>query len=221
MAAYKYLGKTFLMAIQAVADTPEVPDTTNGIKTMELDYKPYQGDTQSLDYDSNGQGANPTINVNPTDEFSFKTAAFASGTAGTPPVIGVCFRAAGMNETVNGVIDVTYATIDVTKFDTEFATCYHLRGNMRYQCSDAMTDIGFELKAGQFAQFMFDGGMGKYIRPVEQVSAIVPTYAGFNDPLPMTKDNTPTVTIGGWQGCVDQLSFTMGNNIVKHDRGRS
>lgn len=218
MAAYKTKGKTFLQKIQAVADTPETPDGSNAIKTMELEYTAYSGDTQSLDYDSNGQGANPVINVNPTDEYSFKTSAFASGAAGTAPPVGVCLRLAGMSEAIVPATSVSYTTIDVTTDPTEFGTCFHIRGNMRYQCSDAMQDMGFEIKAGQFAMFDFGGGMGKYITPEEQVAVITPVYTDWKDPLPMTKANTPTTTIGVYQGCVDQIKFSMGNNIVKHDR---
>jgi len=216
--AYKYKGKHFLMKVQAVADTPEIPDGSNAIKTMELEYSVYKGDTQTLDYDENAQGAKPQINVRPTDEFSFKASAFASGVLGVEPPLGVPLRGCGMNVTVDAGVSITYSTIDVTQSDTEFMTCYHLRGNMRYQCSDAMGDFGFELKSGTFARFTFSNWQGKYIRPVVQAVAIVPSFTDWKDPLPSTKANTPVLTIGGWQGCVDQFTFGMGNNIVQHDR---
>lgn len=218
MATYKFKGKTLLMAIQAVIGVPEALLAADGVKSMELTWKDYQGDKQELAYDDSGQANNPEVNVNPRCEFDFKTSAFASGTAGTLAPLDVCFRACGMNVTVDPGVSVTYGTIDVTKNTTEFVTAWVIRGNLRHQTSDAMGDLGFEIKSGQFAKFMFGGFIGQYITPEEQLTTITPTYSDWKDPLPSTKVNTPVTTIGGWQGCVDQVTFTMGNQIVKHDR---
>lgn len=214
---YKTKGTTLLFKMQAVADTPETPDGSNAFKTMELGYDPYQGPTGELKYDTDGQGNSPQQNFSPEDNFNFKTALFASGVAGTEPPQDPAFRACGMNVTVDPGVSVTYNTIDVTENATEFATVARVKGNKLYKASDCMGDFGFMLKSKDFPKFEFSNFIGTHIEPTT-TGAITPDLSAWLPPIPVSKDNTPTCTIGGWQGCVDELSFTMGNVINRHDR---
>lgn len=217
MGAYKTKGKRVYSKIQAALGTAETPDGTNVARTMNAEYNAYEGETAELNYDTDGSGNSETINLGPEDTFSADMALISSGTAGNAPPMEDWLRACGLNGTIDPGVDIQYNVIDILQNETEALTIWQTRGNKKYSMFDAMGNMAFELKSKQFPKFMFNNFVGVHIPPAVQVP-LVPDLTGWVNSVPMTKNNTPTVTIGGTQFCVDELSFDLGNTIETHDR---
>lgn len=217
MGAYKTKGKRVYSKIQAALGTAETPVGTDVVKTMNAEYNVYEGETAELNYDVDGAGNSETINLGPEDTFSADLALISSGTAGDAPPMDSLLRACGLNATVDPGVDIQYSVIDIITNATEAVTLWQLRGNKKYSMYDAMGNMGFELKSKQFPKFMFNNFVGVHIPPAVQAE-IVPDLTGWVNSVPMTKNNTPTVEIGGVQFCVDELTFDLGNTIETHDR---
>lgn len=217
MGAYKTKGKRVYSKIQAALGTAETPDGTNFAKTMNAEYGVYEGEVAELNYDVDGAGNSESINLGPEDTFSCDLSMTSSGTLGDPPPFDDWLRACGLNATVDPGVDIQYSVVDILANATEALTIWQTRGNKKYSMYDAMGNMGFELKSKQFPKFMFNNFVGVHVAPSSQVE-LVPDLTGWVNSIPMTKNNTPQIEIGGEQFCVDELSFDMGNTIETHDR---
>lgn len=214
----KFRSKFLLAKIESTEDTDASPVGTDAVLTSNLSVDVYQGNTISRDYDRGTLGASESINVNPHNSYSFEVEGQASGTAGTAPAYGELLRACGLGETIVASTSVTYAPVSS---GYESATLYHLRlqddGNNRLIKSTGVRgNVGLTLNAGDFPKWNFSNLLGTYYTPSE-ISAVTADTSDYVAPIASTKDNTPTVTVGGTAACLSAFSVDLGNAVDRRD----
>lgn len=220
----KFASKFLLAKIQPDPNVDPTPDGTNAIETSDLSITPYQGNTVSTNVDRLTLGASKQINTSPQNELSFNVQFAGSGgaTPDVPAGYGPLLRACGLSETIDstaGSEKVTYAPIS-TGF--EELALYFLRVvsdtvQLRHPTLNVKGNLQINATSEQLPQFQFDNFLGLYVRPTRQTALITPDTTTFKDSIPFTKGNTPTLTIDGYQGCVNSWTFNLGNTISRAD----
>ena len=214
----KYKSKFLLAKLEVTEDTDPTPVGTDAVLTSNLDVNIYQGNRVSRDFDSDALGASEEINVSPHNVMSFDVEMQSSGAAGTAPAFGVCMLACGMSETTSAATSVTYAPISA---DFDSITTYFLRlqddaDQMEIISTGVRGNMAIKLGSGAFPMFKFSNFMGTYYTPT-QATAITSDTSDFIAPTPVTKDNTPTVTLDAVDTCLSSFSMDLGNQIARRD----
>ncbi|MDI3259474.1 MAG: hypothetical protein QJR02_07235 [Sinobacteraceae bacterium] len=88
--------------------------SANAIHTRNLSIQTFQGNTVDLNYDKPRLGNSVSIYTGPYTKFSFECDLASSGTAGTPPPVGVLLRACGFQEKINATAVTGTATAGST-----------------------------------------------------------------------------------------------------------
>lgn len=196
--------------IQTVANTPEALVGTDAIKTSELSLTPYAGNKVSQSYDRPGLGNDREINVNPHAVINnFKVPFIGSGATATKPAWGELLRACAMAETDDTIPNNEWYYTPVDS-GFEMLTCAFRRDQVQETLSDVRGNWGIELSAGSLPWLTFSSFTGSYSRPIATALA-TPDNSAFQDALPVTNVNTPTLTIGGVQHPVN--SFTLDGGV--------
>ena len=191
----------------------------NAILTKGLAPQPYQGNTVTRDLDRPSQGAQESINTNPHSIVSFEVELAGSGAPGTAPMLGVLLRACGFSETIDltvGSEKVVYAPISL---GYESATLYFYRGGELHKMVGARGTFSIGKSAQGIPTLNFTM-TGWYARP-EKVTMPTFDWTGFQVPLPITKDNTPTFVLHGNASVASELSIDIGlsvspRNLIGH-----
>lgn len=199
--AKRYRKRIIFAEAEASYGSPETLVAADAIETKNLTLdSPYAGDRVTRDLNRDDLGLEASVNTNPHVVISFDCELAGSGTAGDAPAIGDLLKAAGFTEVIDPGVDVEYTpssdpTDSVTiglYLDGELHTIAGARGTW---------EINFE-RGYPYIRFTF---MGLYATPTS-ASAPTPDFSAFTDPIPMTNDNTPTVTIGAYNAVLQSLT---------------
>jgi len=133
-----------------------------------------------------------------------------SGLAGTAPAWGALLRACGFSETIVASTSVTYAPVS-SAFE-RLSLHYYLDG-LFHQIIDAVGTVTLDItsKAIPFLRFRF---MGAYKPIIDQAMPSGVSYTRFVKPQAVNKANTPTWSLGGYQGCLQSASVDVANQLV-------
>lgn len=206
----KFRSKTLLAKIETEYGVDPVPTGVNGVRTKNLQIRPYQGNTQTRDLDRDYMGAQAQQNTNPQDEITFEVELAGSGTAGTAPAWGIFLRACCMSENVVADTSVTYTPISI---DGESIAFYFLQ-----KTDDGNHQIHTVLGCRGTVEFMVDAEgipvarftfIGMYQTPTEAAAVTVDNSA-YIDPVYVSKENT-SLTVGSYTASASAISANLNN----------
>lgn len=140
-------------------------------------------------------------------EFSVELA--GSGTAGTPPKIGTLLRGCGFAQTATPGVSVEYSPIS-TGFES--LTLYVNIDGVVHESVGARGTVRFSLKNNErpMARFNFTG----LFVPITDDALPGVSLTGWQKPLPCNRTNTPTFTLHGYPGLLDDLQIDLANQVV-------
>lgn len=181
----------------------------NSMLTSAFQLNPLDRQEVSRDLDRPGMGGDPSILSGIHYANNFRLEAAGSGTAGTAPAFAEILLAAGYAETIVADTSVAYAPVS-DDFDSVSMYAYYkeqLRKMLGWRGA-----LGFEFQAGNMPYFTLNG-MGLYVGPADQAPAAAADYSNFTDPLPIEDANTPTVTLGGTDLVLVNMTFNAPGNV--------
>ncbi len=135
-----------------------------------------------------------------------------AGAAGTAPAWGVLHRGCGCAETITAGTSVVYAPVSAN--EESLALWFHLDGN-RHKLAGARGTWSLDLSAKGVPLWKYQF-VGLLVAPDAATLPAVDLSA-FKDPLPVSKINTPTFTVHGYAGALEQLTLAQGNQLVHRD----
>lgn len=140
-------------------------------------------------------------------EFTVELA--GSGAAGTAPAYGPLLRACGFSETIDPGVSVIYAPV-TTGFES--VTMYINIDGVLHKSLGARGTVALSLRNNDRPTLRFNM-TGLYV-PV--IDAALPTadFSAWQKPLPVNFTNTPTFTLHGYAGVLEDLQIDLGNQVV-------
>ncbi len=213
--------KLLLMKKETTYDTDPTPDGTNAFETIGLTTQRYEGDTVQRDLDRHILGGKQQINVNPHAIAQFGVHAASSGAAGTAPAFGVAFLACGFDETVDAGVDVQYQLptdqSDLLGSDSVTLWDYRDQAGMVQKVTGVRGACNFAMNRGELPMFNFENLMGTYNRPVAGSMPTGIDWSGWKEPLPVTKANTPTLTLDSVSACTESFQINFGQEVGRRN----
>jgi len=200
--------KVIAAKIETVVGTDAAPDGTNAILARNVQPRILEADEITRDFAQNYLGNTELGYTNLRSSLSFEVELAGSGTAGTAPAYGPLLRACGFQEVINVGTDVTYNPVS-----GGFEACtihFEQDGDLhKMQACRGSVDFVIPRNAYPFLRFNF---IGLYNDPVTGTIA-TPDFSGFQDPVEVNFDNTPTAQLHGQDVVLQSLELSMGNDV--------
>lgn len=141
-------------------------------------------------------------------EYSVEMA--GAGAVDTPPPWGVLHRSAGFAETINAATDVVYDP--VSSGEESVSEYMHIDGVL-HKLLGARSNVGWEfpIKGKPMLRYRT---MGLFVA-VADAAFPTPVYSAFQQPVLVSKANTPTLTLHGQAVKMSTLTLDAGN-VLEH-----
>lgn len=205
--------KLLLAQVETTEDTDEfggTGDATKVIDTIDLQVQRYEGPRVTREVDRHLVGNAEEINASPRAIMSCGVYATGfGGPAGAPALYSVLLRGAGFSETYDSTAGSETVTYELADSGFESLTLYDYRQDVTLwqKITGARGSAAFTMGAGQLPRFNFSSFIGSYFKPDAQNAPGPIDWSAWSDRpvLPMTKDNTPTLTIDGFAAKCNQI----------------
>ena len=178
----------------------------------DLNIVPQQSDVVSRDLIRPYLGASEQLLANTRVECTFSVELAGSGTAGTAPRYGKALQACGLSETVAAGTSVTYAPVS-SNFSS--VTIHYNIDGVRHKVTGARGTFVLNANVGEIPTLDFTF-TGIYNAPDDSALPSV-TYADQVPPLIFKNGNTDTFELLSYAGCLQSVTFDLGNNLVYRD----
>lgn len=212
-----YRKRIILAKIETTEGVDASPTGANAILIANPTITPLAGSTVKRGLVREVLGADAVKHVNSHVEVQFEVEVAGSGAAGTAPAYGVLLRACAMTETVSAGVDVVYEpTSDPAPDSTSIY--FNMDGTL-HKMKGARGTFSAKFPPNEIPRITFTF-RGLWVDPSE-TAAPSPDFSAFQEPLPITKENTPTFTIHGHAGVLEELSIDFGNQIEHRNRVNS
>lgn len=177
--------------------------------TTEVDSNPYEGDRVTRSRQKQTFGAQAEVNVAPYATVTTTVPLSGSGTPGTPPIFGELLRACGLAELIVAGESVTY--VPATDEGESFCVWFVEDGQIQ-KVPGVRGNAEGNLTAKQDPTLQFTlTGLFKRMEPLAE--AISKRPEAFAEELAVNFQNTPGRNVHGHQGCMQSLSFNLGNEV--------
>ena len=209
-------NKILLAKIQATTNVDPTPTGSDVVVAEDLNWNYYEGDTITRNRDKPYLGADEEITASPYVSFDFSIELSQANAAGTVPAYDTLLQICGMASVNAPGVDTTYTPISTGFKEAAF---YFVDDQEQEQKSlNCKGSFGFEITAKQLPRFKFASFNGTYATPTAVGAAYVVSTTAWEDAVPASKDNTSALTIDGYQGCVESITFDMNNTVVYKDK---
>jgi hypothetical protein len=188
--------------------TAETLAAANAILAGEIKFDP-DVDMEELDLQSSSLSPFPAVAGGRMARMTFKCEPKGSGTAGTPPEIGLLLRACGYEETIVGGSSVTY---DPASSSIPSLTMAKYVDGKRYLMAGARGDFSIELKAGKPGKINFDF-LGT---AVEEADVALLTGINYQTSRAQSFMNA-NFQIDSYAAIVEAISIASGNSVELRD----
>ena len=178
----------------------------------DLNIVPQQSDVVSRDLIRPYLGASEQLLANTRVECTFSVELAGSGAAGTDPRYGKALQACGLSETVAAGTSVTYAPVS-SNFSS--VTIHYNIDGVRHKVTGARGTFVLNANVGEIPTLDFTF-TGIYNAPDDSALPSV-TYANQVPPLIFKNGNTDTFELLSYAGCLQSVTFDLGNNLVYRD----
>ena len=201
--------RLILLESESTYGTDPTPTGVDAVLVMDLNITPQQSDLVSRDLVRPYLGASEQLLANTRVECTFSVELAGSGTAGTAPGYSKALLACGLAETVVAATSVTYAPVS-----TSFGSCtiYYNIDGVLHKVTGSRGTFVLNATVGQIPTLDFTF-TGIYNPPIDEALPAV-TYANQGAPGLFKSDNTTGFSLLGYSGCLQTLSFDIGNNII-------
>lgn len=181
------------------------PGALTLIRTSNLEFPTYEGDTRRREYDGDDGRNNPTVTSNAHTVFSFDADFSGSGDPATLPSLDAFLRMAGLSRIANATAGFDYLISDTADIDS--GTLMGRRksgrtaggvGYVKYESTGVRGYVGISMQKGSDPVFQFRDMKGSYIRPlsVEEVSEIALSFNAQEYPEIFENGNVPEFKFG-------------------------
>lgn len=201
--------RLILLESESTYGTDPVPTGVDAVLVRDLNITPQQSDLVSRDLVRPYLGASEQLLANTRVECTFSVELAGSGTAGTAPGYSKALLACGLAETVVATTSVTYAPVSAS-----FGSCtiYYNIDGVLHKVTGSRGTFVLNATVGQIPTLDFTF-TGIYNPPIDAALPSV-TYANQAAPALFKSGNTSDFSLLGYSGCLQTLSFDIGNNII-------
>lgn len=206
----RYFRKLAALAkIEATYGVDATPTAmANAIRCTDVSFNPLAADKVERNLYFDSLGAQPSLQAGEHIEMSFKVELAGSGTAGVAPAWGPLMRACGMSETIVADTSVTYAPVSA---GYESISEYFNLDGVLHQFLGGRGNVKVALTPKQipYLDFNFMGLL------VAAADSALPTsdFSAWQDPLIVSKANTPTWEMHGYAAIGESLTLDLGNKV--------
>jgi hypothetical protein len=205
-----YAARTLILSkSEATYGTSSNPTGTDALMVSNLTIEPLQLEREDRELIRGFLGASPQIVTRQSVRMQFDVELVGSGTAGTAPRYGPCLKACGRSETIVASTSVTYARVS-SNYSSVTIDAY-LDGQ-RHRMTGGRGTASLGLTAEGIPKISFDI-LGIYSTPTATANPS-PTYTLQAQPLAVSSDNTPTVSVHGFAACMSEFSLEDGSEVV-------
>jgi hypothetical protein len=204
--------RLILIETESTYGTDATPDGADAVLVRDLNIVPQQSDVVSRDLIRPYLGASEQLLANTRVECTFSVELAGSGTAGTAPRYGKALQACGLSETVAAGTSVTYAPVS-SNFSS--VTIHYNIDGVRHKVTGARGTFVLNANVGEIPTLDFTF-TGIYNAPDDSALPSV-TYADQVPPLIFKNGNTDTFELLSYAGCLQSVTFDLGNNLVYRD----
>lgn len=202
--------RAILAKIETTEGTDAVPTgLANAILCSNITVKPVAGSTTDRQLAFPSFGATPKVHVGKNITAQFDVEFSGSGAAGTAPLYGPLLRACGLSETITAGQKVVYAPISNNH---EAVTIYANESGTLHKLTGARGTVSLMFAKNDVPHLRFNI-TGRWNAP-SAVALPSLTTTGWIDPLEVGKINTPTFTLDGYAGVLQNLQLDLGNNVI-------
>ena len=201
--------RLILLESESTYGTDPIPTGVDAVLVRDLNITPQQSDLVSRDLVRPYLGASEQLLANTRVECTFSVELAGSGAVGTAPGYSKALLACGLAETVVAATSVTYAPVS-----TSFGSCtiYYNIDGVLHKVTGSRGTFVLNATVGQIPTLDFTF-TGIYNPPIDEALPSV-TYANQGAPGLFKSDNTTGFSLLGYSGCLQTLSFDIGNNII-------
>ncbi len=203
--------KTLLFKEETTYGTDATPTGgANAILTTEVALTPMEGEDTSRGLELPWHGAQGTVATSLRAKLAFKVELKGSGTAGTPPVLGVLLKSCACAEVIVAATSVTYNRVTSPM---KSATIYLNIDGTLFKLLGARGNVRLEVNAQGIVYLAFDF-TGLFVQPAAQAKPAVTLGTQLSTfPQVAAPANTPVFTIGGATHKLRALSLDFGNTV--------
>lgn len=201
--------KALLAAVEAVYGTDEVPTgAANAILASNVALRPLEGGEVSRENIQPFLGGRGEILVDTHVGLDFEVEMAGAGAVDTPPAYGPLLRACGLAETITATTSVAY---DPVSESFESCTIYINIDGVLHKLLGARGTVEMVLAKSQIPKYRFRF-LGLFVAASDTALPTTDTSA-FQTPLVASTTNTPTFTIDGFQGVLEELTVNLANDV--------
>lgn len=206
----RYFRKLALLAkIETDYGVSSAPTgAANAILAKNLTFTPLAGEEQRRDLYTPWLGEQGLILVGSHTMVEFDVELAGAGAAGTAPGYGVLLRACGLSETVTVGDKVEYQPVSA---GFEAVTVLFNLDGVNHVMLGARGTVSATLTPKQIPVWRFQ--LWGLLGPVADVALPATTLDGFQTPLPVSKVNTPALSLHGYSSVAESLAVQLGNQV--------
>lgn len=153
-------------------------------------------------------GAADTMMVGHHARITFSVRLTGSGAPGTVPPVGALLRMCGMSEVITAGTDVTYQPVSDAFED---GTLYYWRDGKKRALVGCRGTVSATVDEKGVPSLAFEM-MGLYAAPTDTPTP-APDWSAWQQALPATKTNTPTITLLGYTPILSRCTLRLGQAV--------
>lgn len=204
----RWRRKALLADVEATYGTDEGPTgAANAILASDVSLTPLEGGEVNRENIQTYLGARGDIPVDEHVALEFAVELAGGGAADTPPQYGPLLRACGLSETINAGTDVQY---DPVSDSFESASIHMHIDGILHKLLGSRGSVSLSLARGQVPRLRFRM-LGLFTAPADTALPTTDTSGALRPLVPSTT-NTPTFTIDGFAGTLEELGLDLGND---------
>lgn len=199
-----------LVKAEDTYNTNPTPAPTDALLFTELDIEPLALELAERETIQASMGNRPSVVTRRSVPVKATVEMAGSGTKGTAPRWGPLLKAAGMAEVVIPATSVTYAPVS-SNFSSASIDFFADNGS-RQVIGGMRGTAEFSMSVDATPTIAFDH-LGTYNAPTV-LARPSETYSQQAAPLPVNSDNTPVVSVHGFNACMAEFSLSLGVETV-------
>ena len=209
-------NQLILAKSEATYGTSSSPANTDAVLvTGDIDVTPLEIELVDRELKRGFVGNSPQVVAQRLGRIAFSVEMSTSGTAGTAPRWGTLHKACGFAETIVASTSVTYSLVS-SGFSS--ATLAFHNDGMAHVFAGCRGTVAMEGTVGERGLFNYEF-MGLYASPTDTAKP-AGNFTLQAPPLVVNSENTPTISIHGFNACLSQFSFDVANEMFfRQDAG--
>ena len=208
--AKRFWRKLAILAkVETTYGTDAVPTgAANAMQMTEVSLTPLAGEEVSRDLMLAHFGHQGVMLVGDYVELQGSVEIAGSGTAGTAPAYGPLLRACGMSEVLAVGVSATYQPVSAGQ---EGVSIYANLDGVNHKLLGARGTLTFGFTPKQIPRFTFT--LRGLLGAIADTALPTAVLTGFKAPVPVSKTNTPVLTLHGYSAIGESLSIDVANSV--------